>query len=298
LKHIAPFLPALGLLFAYFPLIQAGRKEVSHFWSPATASSLFDGYAALFPDGTGLTVVFILLMLTLSSYLSRSSGAMPNAGSRAYDATDEGDLVVLIALILAPACCVLLGVFVTGGYVPRYTIYTVLGVIIITILVGAQLRNPLAPLAVFLVLTASFVRTGIIAPITSFQKGIGDPARIVVEELNRLNGADLVIPRGTDFFRYWHYAPATHRNRIVYLTDSAAAAGYTGANTADRTLQLFKPVAGFPVQVYADYVATHQVVYVLGSHDWILRKLKDSGAKIEILRWTGEDPLFRVDLPG
>jgi hypothetical protein len=110
----------------------------------------------------------------------------------------------------------------------------------------------------------------------------------------------VVINPAVFFLHFQHYSLPEVRERAFYLTSLVDAMKYDGTDTGDRNLQFFH--RRFPVQVaaYDEFVSTHREFLVCAettNPTWVIQKLLDDGAKLQLVLRDGTYFLYHAQLP-
>jgi hypothetical protein len=183
---------------------------------------------------------------------------------------------------------VLLALFATGGFVPRYSMPTVVGVSIGVPLAIARLarRARVAEIALVLLLAVMFLES--IPPLSPVRR-FDDPvtARPLLADALRIPGPTVVTGE-LMFLQLWYYAPADAKMQLRYLADPALALHYRGSDIVDLNYLALARWTGVPVEAFDAFTETHGTfrVYAAGS-GWLLDRLRDERASITRL---GSEP--------
>jgi hypothetical protein len=280
-------------------LAGGASRQSSTFWSVANGvSDLMATYAFLFEPLARTVffpasiVVLICLIGTISLRRGRTTAREPRR-LPAYEIAAGG------MCLLIPIVDMLLGVFVTGVFVPRYALPAVVGAsLAVPLLVWWMNRH--ASLAE-LVLAVAFVGAfGLSAGESLLSPPVyQDPVKgrtVLLAELR--SPGPTVVASSLQFLQLWYYTPSEMRGRMRYLLDPAAALRYGHSDTIDLGYAALARWTALPVEPFDQFVAVHRSfrVYVAGS-GWLLDKVRDARADIqEISREQGGE-LLVVTLP-
>jgi hypothetical protein len=218
------------------------------------------------------------------------------------------ETVLSAFLAISPVFSVALAVFVTKYYRPRYSIFAIAGLAILTIL----LTDAVAPnrrTASFALLFVSVSLFGIDGRYVQFDRDAMKKrdAQIEVPYGSVPPNMPLVIASGLAMLPADKYASDADVARTYYLIDLAASIKYTGSTFFDWDRPAFKKYYHFRAHLddYSSFVRQHKKFWVYGpysySDDWQVQKLQDDGAKIvEKGRYSGiftDNFLLEVELP-
>jgi hypothetical protein len=277
-----------GPLLFFLPLIRASSEYRTHIWEGASLSAARGTYGLLLAP-LSLPLVAALVLVFLLPGAKRESHI-------AFCCLPLHEGVAAACLALLPFFGLLLGKLVTGTYMPRYALASIIGV---TVLFGAAISGHVRFTAVLaVVLGGSFWFNAV-----ESLKGFGaDPARDYrVFDMHLNSGFPVVISNADLFLKLEEYGPPELRARLYFLEDSAAALRFLGNDTGERNMRGLRQVTSLPIVDYAPFVHAHQRFLVCGAFinrfDWLLQQLRSDGARVEYLRETGDWFLFDVSMP-
>jgi len=205
------------------------------------------------------------------------------------------EVALAVGLILIPAAAVALAATVTHVYLERYGL---------TAIVGSSI------LFAFLMFTASRGRNvGGVTLLAIFVLGfiaqtLGAPQGPTVIQTRTPDQFEkdlpFVISNGRLFLEIDHGAPADLTSRMYFLRDPRAALHYTGSNIFDNGYLIMKrwfPIRGH-VEDYDKFISEHRRFMVYGPMDfpldWLILKLVDDGARLNLRGQFGDRLLFDV----
>ena len=285
---VASMLAALPLR----SLLARSASQASTFWMSASLADIGPAYRFLVEPliatrffVTGGVVAALLLVAFFR----------PSSGMRAPTRLPAHEVAAFLACLLVPFAGVLIGVFVTGVFVPRYVLPGAFGIcLMVPLAAGAFGRRPgLAGLVLLAVIAYSYGESLV-------QMRAAPPYQDPVENRIQLVAAlrtpgPTVVSSSLTYLQLWYYTAPALRGRLTYLADPHAARGRTGSDTIDRgylALARWTPVS---VQRYDTFIATHPEfrVYSAGS-GWLMDELEATGARIELLGPDAGGRLYRV----
>ena len=260
---------------ASLPMVALGAAasaQSATFWSPASLDQILETYYFLLEPLLVQRFVFVLLILLVVIGLSflKKSGKL----AEPHQVTLH-EIAAIIAAMLVPAAGVLLGVVVTGVFVPRYGLPGIVGFSLAAAF--AIPRSTRAELVLPLVLLYSTAE--LLLPVTR----PGDPfeARPVLVDALKSPGPT-AITGGLTYLQLWYYAPPELKPRLVYVADPPSARRLTRSDTIDLgllALSRWTTVGAVPFDTFTSQHKTFRV-YAYGS-GWLLEKLRESGAELE-----------------
>lgn len=277
-----------GPLLFFLPLIRASSQYSAHIWESAGLSAAQGTYGLLLAP-LSLPLVAALVLLSLLPRARRE-------GHIAFRRLPLHEGVAATCLALLPFFGLLLGKLVTGTYMPRYALASIIGV---TVLFVAAISGHVRFTAVLTVVLGGCFWFNAVQAL----KGFGaDPAREYRTFDTGLNsGLPVVVSNADLFLKLEEYGPPELRARLYFLEDSAAALRFLGNDTGERNMRGLRQVTPLPIVDYAPFVRAHQRFLVCGAFinrfDWLLQQLRSDGARVEYLRETGDWFLFDVSMP-
>ena len=281
-------------LIPLLPLAAAARTQAHSFWSPASLAEIVPVYRFLFgslietPLLAGAGVLALILL---------AARARPHAGETERDvAVHEG--VAFAAALCVPVFGILLGLAFTGVFVPRYAMAAVVGASLVVPLAvwRANSRGSVGEMFLCGFLAVMFVRD--MGPSLWAPPVLQDPylTRPLLQRATT-GQQETISASSLQFLQYWYYSPAPQKGRLRYLADPEEARRYMGSDTIDRGYLALRRWTTVPVDLFDDYIAAHQELYVheAGS-GWLLRKLADGRARREQIAAGPGERLYLVRL--
>jgi 4-amino-4-deoxy-L-arabinose transferase-like glycosyltransferase len=289
-------------LWAFLPLIQAGRRLGATFWARPRWFDTVTFYQSLLGlTASGGIFLFIGILVLLTTYaLARSSiGAEPKHGATSRIPVPE--VVAALGYLAIPALGVLLAKVATGAFTDRYALAAVVGLALIIPWGAYLILDGRATLGIALaaVLFFWFVAKDGIEPAMTQRRELAT-LQDTLAFLRRAapDDAPLVIASPHIFFQLSYYAPPPLASRLVYLTDTAASMRYFKTDTVELGLQEFRRWAPMSVEDYRSYVRAHPRFLLYGDTGawvWLLPELMATGARLQLVAVKGSLRLFLVD---
>jgi Dolichyl-phosphate-mannose-protein mannosyltransferase len=292
-------------LVVFFPMIQTARVNfLSGIWSPPSLGDIENAYRFM------LTLAFAPLLGTVIVWLVLSEERPAEQKSeltRPLAPLPERVLIALVALTPAYVVPIML---LGGTFVPRYVLFTLTG---LTILLAEAAYRRARGNAFFAVVAVVCLGGWFLLKYPNvgrhqMAESRGLPFRQAqplenkswMQAIEKQSGLPVVINPAVFFLHFQHYSLPEVRERTFYLTSLADAMKYDGADTGDRNLQFFH--RRFPVQVaaYDEFVSTHREFLVCAettNPTWVLEKLVDDGAKLQLVLRDGTYFLYHAQLP-
>jgi hypothetical protein len=273
------------------PLLKAASEQRGTFWSPASY------------DQIGLTYYFLLEPLLVPRFAVVAMAALVLVAisfMRRHKERGERppgvpvhETAALVAAVLVPVAGVLLGVFATGVFVPRYALPAVVGMSVALALLVP--RTTWAELVVAGALCVSLVE--LLAPVAPAASPY-ESRPLLVDALK--SPGPTAITGGLTFLQLWYYADPQLKSRLVYVADPVSARQYTRSDTIDLGLLALSRWSAVNAVPFDSFAQQHQTfrVYAYGS-GWLLQKLRDGAASLEEVDAEASAILFVVRLrPG
>ena len=290
-------------LAAALPLQRLMRLAASHgatYWRHASISDIGPTYLFLFKPLLAGFLPIALASVALFVVLGAMFENRAPVRSK-YLELPPHEIAAGLAALAVPLAAVLLGVFATGVFVPRYALAGVIGLGLVLPVAVARTgsRRGLADIVLCTALVATFLGSAYRALVAD-ERVYRDPMAARPMLLQQLTEGHAVAVSGmTEYLQLWYYAPPAFRDRLVYLADPAAALKGAGSDTVDRNYLALRRWSPVSVHDYHTFVAAHGTfdVYACGP-GWLVEQLKASGATFEEIGRESDGPIFRVTLPG
>jgi len=302
-----PVWGALGFATAPVPfLLPLARTNLAlraGYYSPATLRRLLEGVSEFyFPLGG---IIFAAFAVMVGACVFALSGRNVHAIPPRLETPPAYEVAAWVALLLAPLEAFILGRFVTGVFVQRYAIVTIIGFsILLPLCLRRLFRNSRgAGLAALIFVGLCFGRW--------FSFG----SKIRMNDFNTRSALFLrtlahsplpiVVASPRRYLELAYYADKDLGDALVYIPDPQEALRYTGQNTADYNLTGLHGIAPLDLPTYSSFVRSHPRFFVLweassegSSNSWIVYRLRDAGAELRLCKVSWPQVLFLVDFPG
>jgi hypothetical protein len=289
-------------LVASLPLLGLMRVAAAHattYWSHTTTSDIGPTYVLLFKPLLAGPLAIALGLVALLVF----AGVV--FGNRALVRSEYGELPAYeigagFATLAVPLCAVLLGVYVTGAFVPRYALAGVIGLAVVLPVAVARAgsRRGFADVTLCTALVATFCGSAY-HYVVAEQRIYHDPMASRPILLRQLSSGEPVVVSGmTEYLQLWYYAPLQLRDHLVYLADPAASLEEMGFDTIDRNYLALRRWSPVSVLDYDAFIAMHRTfrIYAFGT-GWLIERLQATGAALEEISRELDGPIYRVTLP-
>jgi hypothetical protein len=282
---------------AYLPLLAAShRLALDNVTFRPTLRVLTECYGMMIGPLAGPLALALIIVIA-----SRSS-----TGLQAWRPIPQGfefhEIVAALALALIPVVALVIAIFVSHVFMPRYGLAAVIGFSILFTWFAHQYAADrritgvvvsylfafwfIAGFALWMMETAHL-------KVTAASSHAGRPAAYEIPPELVKPELPFVAANGLFFLEADHYAPESFVSRLVYLADTDAAVRYTGSDVFDRGFPIMKK--WFPIRAriesYSAFTRRHRRFLVFGGFDhplaWLTRKLLDDGVE---LRFLGQYP--------
>jgi hypothetical protein len=298
---------ALFPLLLFLPLIEKARTYAKGFWALPSWQSIPDTYSSLLMPAP-LLLMFVLIfagivaLVHVRRFDSRASANM--------SAIPGHELAAALSYVAFPVIAVAVAMLVTGAFVPRYALPTVLGVSVLVAWTAARLLDGRALIgAVVLVLSCGgFAMLSARSFPSTLEKVLGQGYALVRSVAE--SDLPVVVADPHNFMRLSHYAPRDLSSRFVYLADSERSFRHLGHDTMDRGILDLRPWFHLNIQESEPYKTAESrfLLYVHGGYlggpwvngqvgpslNWIVSDLIATGWHLELKGREDNQLLFLV----
>ena len=277
------------------PLIRSNFVLRTGYFAPATISRFVDGFAQtyMYMNGLLFAALAVLAGACIAIFSDREAAAVAR-----FDILPIHEVVAWLALLLAPVEAFFMGRFLTGTFVPRYAIVTIIGFSILLPISLHRLfrRSRGAALLVLFFLGLCFGKW----------YNHGSKSDDVTAELSpwlrKLDRSRLsiVIAEPLTYLPLAYSADRQLSEVLVYIPDPQEALKYRGVNSAEYNLIGLRGITPLNLPTYSAFTGSHLQFLVLweaSPNGWIVPKLRDGGAELRFCGALGERVLFLVNLP-
>lgn len=285
-------------LWAFLPLIQAGRKLTTTFWAKPRWRDMVGFYQNVLSSAA---VPFLAIILILAIYAIVRSSAASERKVTTVAPPPLHEVVAAIGYLAIPGIAVVLAKFVTGAFTDRYALPAVIGLALIVPWGAYHLLDRRGTIgAVLAVLLCSwFVVIVGIEPARQLRRDRANPQRVYrFFRMAAPGGVPVVIASPHTFFQLTYYAPPELASRFVYLADPAAALRYLDTDTPELGIREFRRWTPLRIEDYRAYLLAHPrfLLYAdRGPWAWLLPALAAKSVRFQVVALDGAVPLFLVD---
>jgi hypothetical protein len=279
-----------------YPLARAASAHSATYWRHAQPVDIFEAYASFLGAFYSPWAVALLVCMAATAFVLSRSNDRPRWE---WVRSSPHEAAAALATLLVPMLAVLIGVVVTGVFVPRYSVFATVGFAVAVPVVAWNLspRSGAGELLACALLLAGFgYRSRDVRPSRSlvFENPLVSRPLLVAE----LSRADPVVVTGTLFLEAWYYAPPARRHSLVYLADPAAALKFVGTDVLDDDYLHLRDWYPVNVQDYPSFVAAHPTfrLYIRGDLAWLPAKLHEDGATIRTIGTEAWATLHEVSI--
>ena len=267
------------------PFAAAARQYSGHFWTPVPSNALtiVRDVVSTYQDG-----YVILLAIGGPAVLARPwlRGARRQLPLR----INVAEWTTLSALLLMPVWQWMLAHFVTGAYLPKYTIFSVLGG---SILLGVLLAWSVSRLDRFATtLLAIFCAAGVITSLPAAER-LGwstlprtQSAIRQLEETASRSPLPIVAPHANTYLVLYYYGSPALKARLLLLSDPEASLRFAHMDNNEiemRGVAKFEPIRFVPYRSLVPKSA--RLLLTDGRYDiedWVYPKLIEDGYRMQL----------------
>lgn len=270
-----------------FPLVRGLKAALPEFWSPPKLlGSTYEYYQTILESAAPIAVAFLVAAL-LTLYFNRN---LPG-GSLRLPAAHQ--VAAIAAFAVLPVLYVLIGLY-SGAFVPRYAIAGALGICAGLAYVISRHRT-LAAVCTLLVF-AQFVTL----EARQFRKTI--PLRTIdLPHTPETEALPVVVSAPNDFIETSYYASPSLAARLYYIAEPELALHYVNTGVVDLVARRLAQIRPLHVVTYATFTAAHPRYLVVHWREqefgWLLEKLHDDGATLQLVNLMGDESVYEVIPP-
>jgi hypothetical protein len=278
-------------ILASLPLIRGQRAYAAHFWSPPQLIQMIDLFDVIIGPEVGPILAVALIAVLCARHRVHCAGSEP----------ELPEWVALWGFVALPVVAWLLAVFVTHGYVIRYTMQPVIG---IAVLFGLGLGRRFGAASRVALLCA--MAMCVVALVWSgFRVSDERGDRAGVDEIPQL--VDAVAPGPMPvavstvdlWLRLDHYHPTSKRARyFTYLSDPELALRHMDHNVTEVLLQSHPEIYPDTLRRFGDFVGKREAFLVFSAQpDWVSKELLARRWSLRVLGRATQGVLYLAE-PG
>jgi uncharacterized membrane protein len=274
------------------PLIDMARQFASGFWTTVDRFALLQCYDNLLRPAP-------LLLLTVTAVLIFMPDHKQPAVLLANNNPTWQELSAGLGYLALPAVCYILAKYITGAFLERYVLTTVLGIAIVIAFAAHRLQGTRV-LATPAFLACLLLLTGL----RWSQAETGPATGAVQQSVKALhqwmsNGDEpVVVGDALLFVELAHYTRPEDKGRLYYVASTRESLRLQGFDTLDRGVLGLQRLLASPVWEYDQFVrAFPNFRMVLPVRGWQKEKLLQDGATFTQIGTFQGQPVYRVVYP-
>jgi hypothetical protein len=282
----------------HLPLIRIATAYSDRCWGVANLASIHSFYLTLLrPALAGVVALAAIagLYLAVADDQGESQGPKRKATMPLYEN------VMVAGLIGMPAVGVFLAMAMSSLFTFRYALAATLGfgIVVASAVSAADRGRPTVGVLCLLVLL------GHLAVLEAWKgNGLRGTDSSQVPAVLRPGQYDTLPIVVHDRLRFWplaHYAPPALSSRLTLLVDVDASQRFTGSSYPDRAMLTLSQSVALRVVEYRSFLDKYDRFLVYWRPmpcGWVLAKLAEDGARIELVSHVGQEFLFLVTRKG
>lgn len=277
--------PIVVALFSVLPFAMGARDYAAAFWTSVPNTPMGPLWnLLLYCEPLYYIWGSWILLYAVGSIFSKEA-LPPQAG---MEIIQESTTVLIVSLLLAPFYHWLLAVTITKAYTSKYFLYVIVPIALllgfIASEVGAFRRIPVTlhlVLAIAITGLAYYNNRSTYPSKRPYLEAIDRWKQLATKHPGYYTTGDYHL-----FLRYWMYAPAAMRPRLLLVSDPDRAVRMTGANTDELALNRLSEHVGMKRVNYQELLDQKQPIYFLNGSGanpldwkpkWLEKSLIDEG---------------------
>lgn len=283
-------------LTVLWPFIQSARQQSPDFWAAPSLSGLFTVYQELLFEAVSPAVFAFLGFLLLDRILRRCG--VTDGAPRAKPAP-PAEYALAVALSMLPFVAFALAKTVTNAFHAHYVLPTIVGLALCFVFHAQEraARRELLGIVVLLCFFGWFVIQQRFLFLYGRELDAQPPgasfSAVSFDAADPQGSLPIVAPNRVEYLQYVYYWPAEYTRRLYLLVPGSGPPDHIESLARWSDLQVVK---------HAEFVAAHKrfLLYGMGGElgQWVLLRLADEGAAIEVKGSTRGQPIFEVTVPG
>jgi hypothetical protein len=266
-------------------------KGFTHTWAPPYPEQAIEFWE------TGLlhTSSFLTLLLALLALFIMLSRKKPDTAPSVVPPLADHELVAGVLFLAIPLVAVAGALLVTHMFTMRYALIALAGFAFLAPMVAAHMLGgrALPGFLLTVALGAGFLFSSTAVPPS---RNPFDGETLLQEALEQ---GPVVVADGQLFLQMWHYAPERLKSRLLFLADNEAAIKYMGYDTIDGGIRVLRNWSSVHVEEYRSFASPGREFLIYQSTirpGWLISKVVDDGATVEVRKYAGLRALMRVRL--
>jgi hypothetical protein len=288
---LVPIMFSLPLLFRINEIY--GLHNIARLYPHTfgTTYATFFGAGSAWSTALAGTVSLVLLASFFSKVRRRTDKLLGPISER----------VLVLGLVALPVVGYVLAKATNGPFVDRYYLPSILGVIMVIghLLGRARQRSMMIAATIVMLALITQERT---FWVTLRYGSVLDEETQQIDALAKVVHHDdlpIVISDLQAYLKAWHYGRPALRKRIKGLVDPVNAVVYSGADSSDNLMTVYRKYETIDVLDFGPFAA-QQKVFLLYSNgtieDWWPGRLLHEGDRLELLALQGNRAMYLVEL--
>jgi len=256
-----------------------------------------------------LWAVAILACVFIVTHATLAQAPRPNKSTTEADVPgfNKAQLVVGISFSLMPVWVQVLCSIVSGFYLPRHAILVVFGISLLVVPALWSIGRPNKSILMVIIAACTLLWVAEQARVLKhlfLSKATLLVRQNVLPQIELPGTLPVVVQDARLELKWLYYAPPSLCKRLRYLGSPELGLAYTGSSVMDRAMLGLNRITPVQVERYEDFIMLHPKFLAYfdaapteeGEGGWLIRKLIDSNAKLQVLAHKGSQFLYLVNL--
>jgi Dolichyl-phosphate-mannose-protein mannosyltransferase len=296
---LALFLALVPLIVSLPLLLRMKQIWGLHFWSGLYPHSFGTTYAGFFEAGSKWTTAFAgtVSLVMIASFFPKIQQLRETNGLR----TPIFEQALILGLVVLPVVGYVAAKITDGPYVDRYYLPSILGfTAVVGYLLGRAKRMNMIIAAIFVMLALGTQERAFWVMLR-YGPALDDETSQIdaLAKVARHDDLPIVVSDLHAYLNAWYYGQPVLRKRIVGLVDPVNAVVYSGTDTTDKIMNVFRSYEAVDVLDFAPFIEKHTVflLYSNGAvEDWWPTRLLHDGYRLQLLARHGNHVMYLVKL--
>ena len=294
---LALFLALVPLIVSLPLLLQLRQIWGLHFWAQLYSHGFPTTYAAFFGAGSAWTTAFVgtASLVILASFFSKVEQRKTN-----WLRAPIFEQALILGLIVLPIVGYVVAKITHGPYVDRYYLPSILGfTAVVGYLLGREKRMKMTMAAIFVILALGTQERAFWVMLRHGPALDDETSQVAaLAKAVRHDDLPIVVSSLSAYLNIRHYGQPVIRKRIVGLVDPVNAVVYSGIDTTDKIMTVFRSYEAADVLDFAPFIDKH-TVFLLYSNgagdDWWPTRLLHDGYRLQLLARQGNHFMYLVE---
>ncbi len=295
-------LPLLGMMRAVRANVQVDRSRNVYWLAFAFV------YRELFNNFGAVLLLSLLMLAALVLYNRVWAGRQRLSAGEDAPGFGRSELIAVVTFSLMPLWVEVLCYIVAGFYLPRHAMLVVFGFSLLLPPVLWLAGTPPRAVLLTLIGTCLFLfafQQALVAKKVLLSRDSLVVRQKVLPAIPLPGDLPVAVQDARVCLRWQYYAPPALRARLRYLGSPELGLAYTGASVMDRAMLGLEQITPVQVRPYDTFVAENRQFLVywdadppeVGASGWLVRKLLDSHAELQLLAEQGSQFLYLATMP-